>query len=76
MAVSLGMDRSAFLAALADPTYTGAVTAETAQGAQLGVNSTPTLIIDGQLYPGLPTWDQLNALIQQVAASPSPSSSP
>jgi protein-disulfide isomerase len=75
IAVALGMDRTAFLNALADPTYTNQVRSETAQGTQLGVNSTPTLVIDGNLYPGLPTWTQLSALIDSLA-SPSPSGSP
>lgn len=76
MAVALGMDRNAFLTALADPSYTNAVTAETTQGAQVGVDSTPTLEINGRLYPGLPTWSQLSALIDQLAASPGPGGSP
>ncbi len=76
MAVALGMDRTAFLNALADSTYTNAVKAETNQGQQLGVSSTPTLVINGQLYPGLPTWTQLSTLIDQLSPSPSPSSSP
>ncbi|MFN8623549.1 MAG: thioredoxin domain-containing protein [Chloroflexota bacterium] len=75
MAERLGMDRTAFLAALKDPTYTDAVKAETAQGTALGVSSTPTLVIDGTMYPGLPTWDQLSALLDArlAAVSPAPS---
>ena len=76
MAVSLGMDRSAFLAAMADPAYAKAVATETALGTQLGVNSTPSLVIDNKLYAGLPSWTKLSALIDQVAAdrrgNPSP----
>jgi protein-disulfide isomerase len=68
LAVSLGMDRSAFLAALDDPSYADAVSAETTAGSQLGINSTPTLVIDGTLYPGLPTWDQLSSMIDQAVA--------
>jgi protein-disulfide isomerase len=76
MAVRLGMDRTAFLAALADPAYTDAVKAETAQGTALGVSSTPTLVINGTMYPGLPTWDQLSALLDDALAAAAPSSSP
>lgn len=75
MAVALGMDRTAFLNALADPTYTNQVQSETAQGTALGVNSTPTLVINGVLHAGLPTWAQLSSMIDSVA-SPSPSASP
>jgi protein-disulfide isomerase len=75
IAVALGMDRTAFLNALADPSYTNQVQAETSQGTALGVNSTPTLVMNGNLYPGLPTWTQLSTLIDNLA-SPSPSASP
>ena len=73
MAVLLGMDRTAFVTALADPSYATAVNQETAQGGQLGIDSTPTLVIDGKLYPGLPTFAQLSAVIDGlIGASPSP----
>ena len=76
IAVSLGMDRATFLAALSDPSYANAVTAETQQGSQLGISSTPTLVIDGTLYPGLPTWDQLTSLIDQLVAAKHASPTP
>lgn len=76
MAVRLGMDRSAFLAAMDDPTYRDAVKAETAEGTALGVSSTPTLGIGGTIRPGIPTWEQLSALLDQelavVRSSPAP----
>jgi protein-disulfide isomerase len=75
MAVSLGLDRTAFLQALDDPQYAQAVQAETAQGRALGIQSTPTLFINGKEYAGLPAWSNLSALIDQLAgASPAPSS--
>lgn len=82
MAVRLGMDRGAFLAAMDDPAYRDAVKAETAEGAALGVSSTPTLGIGGTIYPGIPTWEQLSTLLdEQLAAhradaSPAADSSP
>jgi protein-disulfide isomerase len=59
MAVSLGIDRDAFLAALDDPALIGAVEAETRAGAQAGVTSTPTLDINGRRAVGAPTFDVL-----------------
>jgi len=80
MAVTLGMDRAAFLAALDDPAYAEAVKQETAVGKAAGVSSTPTLVFGTDMYPGLPTWDQLSALIEQrlatLAPSPTPSAGP
>jgi protein-disulfide isomerase len=76
LAVSLGIDRAAFLAALDDPTLRQAVLDETTQGSALGVNSTPTLQFGDTLHPGIPTWATLTDWVNSaVAASPSPSSS-
>ena len=68
VAVALGLDRARFEAGLSDPQYAAAVRAETDAGRQLGVQSTPSLVIGGQLYPGVPNWTQLAALIEQTAA--------
>ena len=75
MAVSLGLDRATFLAGLSDKSNIDAVTQETGQGRALGVNSTPTLVINGQLYPGLPVYSKLTALIDSLVASPGASPS-
>lgn len=68
MAVLAGLDRQAFLDGLDDPAYPPAVEAEHAQGVELGVSSTPTLVVNGQLLRGVPTWDDLSALIAEAAA--------
>jgi protein-disulfide isomerase len=68
VAVALGLDRARFEAALSDPQYAAAVRAETGEGKSLNVQSTPTLVIGGKLYPGVPTWSQLSALIEKAAA--------
>lgn len=70
MAVLLGIDRSAFLAALDDPELIAAVKAETREGQQAGVNSTPTLDINGQLMAGLPTWDKVSAYLDGLLGTP------
>ena len=78
MAARIGLDKAAFTALLDDKTLIDAVMAETAQGKALGIDSTPTLVVNGQLKPGLPTWDQLKALVDAAAlaaaASPAPAS--
>lgn len=72
MAVSLGMDRAAFLAALDDPELIEAVKAETREGGQAGVSSTPTLDINGRVMAGLPTWDQLAGYVDGLLAGATP----
>ena len=47
------------------------VTASTAEGTGLGINSTPTMFIGGQQLVGLQTVEQLGALIEAEAAKAS-----
>jgi protein-disulfide isomerase len=68
MAVLAGLDRAAFLALLDDRGLIGAVAEESAEGRRRGVVSTPTFVIDGVLYPGVPSWQQLESRIDQAAA--------
>jgi protein-disulfide isomerase len=68
IAETVGLDRDVFLAEMDDSKYLAAVEAETAEGRGLSVNSTPTLIINGALMPGVPTWDDLEAAIEDAAA--------
>jgi len=70
MAERIGLDKAAFTKLLDDKTLIDAVMAETAEGQALGISQTPTLVVNGQLKPGLPTWDQLKAMIDaEVAAT-------
>jgi protein-disulfide isomerase len=72
----VGLDRTAFLEALDDPQHLAAVEAERAEGAARGVNSTPTIFVNGQLMRGVPTWEDLSAAIAAAAAaSPAPAAS-
>lgn len=73
IAVAAGLDRAAFVAALDDPEYTNQVLSETQQGNRLGIAQTPTMIIGGVAYPGVPQWDQFKALIEGAKASAQPS---
>jgi protein-disulfide isomerase len=78
MAVTLGLDRAAFLTAMDDPTFLAAVKAETAEGNGLGVRSTPTIFINGQVFDDLLDWAKLAAhldgLIAAASAVPAPGS--
>jgi predicted DsbA family dithiol-disulfide isomerase len=68
MAVSLGIDRDAFLAALDDPELIAAVESETRAGAEAGVRSTPSLDINGRWAVGAPTYDVLSEYLDGLIA--------
>jgi protein-disulfide isomerase len=72
VADAVGLDRSSFEACLNDASARGAVQTETAQGAALGINSTPTLFVNGQKMVRLPTYEQLATAIRQAAGSATP----
>ena len=72
MAVSLGIDRGAFLAALDDPGLIDAVEAETQAGARAGVSSTPTLDINGMQAAGAPAYDVLAEYLDGLLAGAMP----
>jgi protein-disulfide isomerase len=73
MAVLAGLDRQAFLDAIDDPALLREAEAEREEGTALGVSSTPTLFIDGELLRGVPTWDDLSARITAAADGAAPS---
>lgn len=62
------LERTAFDACLAGTEARAAIQAQTSDALRLGVNSTPTLVINGQPIVGVPDYDQLAALINQLAA--------
>jgi protein-disulfide isomerase len=72
MADAVGLDRASFEACLRDPSIQRGVQMELAEGAAQGINSTPTLYVNGQQMVGLPTYDQLAAAIAQAAGSATP----
>lgn len=71
MAELVGLDREDFLAGLDDPKYLAAVQAERNEGSDLGVNSTPTLFVNGEPVGNAQDWEALSAAIR-AAASPTP----
>jgi protein-disulfide isomerase len=68
MAELVGLDRETFLTAMEDPSFRAAAEAEAAEGSELGVNSTPTLFINGEISRGVPQWDALSAQIEAAAS--------
>jgi protein-disulfide isomerase len=72
IAVEAGIERAAFDACLAGPEVRAAITGQTTTALGSGVNSTPTLIVNGQSAVGVPNYDQLAGLIRQLAAAASP----
>lgn len=72
IAEAAGVDKTAFDACLAGPEVRAAITNQTNTALGSGVNSTPTLIVNGQSIVGVPQYDQLAGLIRQLAAAASP----
>lgn len=75
VADAAGVDRTAWDTCVAGPEARAAVTATTSAALGLGINQTPTLVVNGQRFAGVPNYDQLAALIRQLAASPVPGTS-
>lgn len=73
VADAAGVDRTAWDACIALPASRTPITARTTAAIGAGINSTPTLVVNGQVFAGVPNYDQLAALIRQLAASPVPS---
>ena len=63
---SIGLDREAFSDLLDDDTLIEAVAETNARGASLGVSSTPSVVVNGELLVA-PTWEDLDAAIQAAA---------
>ena len=77
IAKQVGLDVSAFEAALDDPDLAAAVQTEFATGAKVPVKATPTLVIGDQVIQGVPAWDSLSATIEaQIAKAAGGSTAP
>lgn len=59
-----GMDQSTFEACLADQTLQKQVVASRQEGAEMGVNATPSFVIDGKVVP----FEGVDAFIETVKA--------
>ena len=61
-----GMGENEIKACLANEAMSNAVISDYKTGEALGVNSTPTLIINGQLYPGARSVEELDGLFGKL----------
>jgi len=61
-----GLGESEIKACLANEAMSNAVIADYKSGETLGVSSTPTLIINGQLYPGARSVEELDGLFGKL----------
>ena len=62
------VDRTAFDACFARGDVRPPIRQQTAAAAAAGISSTPTLVVNGQSVVGVPEYEQLAALIRQLAA--------
>ena len=67
VADAAGVDRAAWDACFARADVRSTIQASTTSAIAAGINSTPTLIVNGQSVVGVPNYDQLAALIRQLA---------
>lgn len=71
-ATELGLDRTQFDACMTSAKYAGRIQASAEEGTRLGVNSTPTFLIGGRLYPGAIGSDSVLALLRPLLPKPAP----
>ena len=69
-AADLQLDTAAFDACLDSGKYAAAVRKDMAQGAQLGVNSTPSFFVNGRFLSGAQPFSAFQALIDDALTSP------
>jgi protein-disulfide isomerase len=69
LASTVGADTETFSRCLDDPATEQAVLAEVAAAEQLGINSTPNFMINGQMIRGALPFSSFNMLIRRLANS-------
>ena len=62
-----GLDVSKYDACMSSTKYAGRIEASLQEGLKAGVNSTPTFLIQGRLYPGVMSSDSISAIAKRVA---------
>lgn len=76
VANAAGLDMTAFHTCQARSDIRQPILDATAAAAKAGVSSTPTLVLGGQIIPGVPDYTQLHAYILQLVAQASPTPVP
>jgi len=69
MASAAGIDGAALLTEMATPENNQSIQQNQALGSKLGINGTPAFIIDGVLYPGAMSGEQLAEIVKNIRAS-------
>jgi protein-disulfide isomerase len=72
IAQAAGLDMTSYDTCMAAGDKQVAVRNETAQGVAAGISRTPTLVINGTAYEGVPAYTDLANVINGAAASPTP----
>jgi protein-disulfide isomerase len=65
-----GLNAERYDACMKSTKYAGRIEASREEGAKVGVNSTPTFLIGGRLYPGVRSSDSLASIAKRLAAQP------
>ncbi|WP_229403571.1 DsbA family protein [Micromonospora okii] len=65
----MGLDLARYRADVAGAEVAARVKADAADGAALGVQGTPTFFVNGVRYDGLPTYDDLKAVVEKSLSS-------
>jgi protein-disulfide isomerase len=68
-ALELGLDVERFAADLRDPLLLDRVRADLAHVRRLGIDGTPALLVNGRLYVGLLSRDELQRLVEAALAA-------
>lgn len=67
LAAAIGLDTQTFNTCLDSGKYASKVTQEQSEGDKLGVNQTPTFVVNGKLFPGLQSAADFRRIFAQVA---------
>ena len=73
IATGLGLDKSKYGSCMDAETHRAQILANQQEGMRRGVNSTPSFLIGGKLYPGALPFDEINKLVEaEIAKGPAP----
>jgi protein-disulfide isomerase len=75
-AQGVGLDLAAYDACMSTAKYAGRIEASRREAEALGVNSTPTFLIAGRLYPGVLSSDQLRKIVDSLAPATAAAGAP
>lgn len=69
IAIETGIDTQMFRACLRDPATTGRIMKDYEEAVRLGIDSVPSVFLNGELIGGVPETDELRGLIQRATTS-------